>query len=102
MISKILIPSIRARLTEVTTLEEHREQAFLKLAQDRTLNIQSLFKNASAGCMQEQCWQNGTLRFHLHVTETRWGCQPLHAGERPPQPHSILCGLMEVGGFKVY
>lgn len=44
MISKILIASIRARLTEVTTLGECREQAFLKMAQDDTLNIHSLFK----------------------------------------------------------
>lgn len=51
MISKILIASIRARLTEVTTLGEHRKQAFLKLAHDYTLNIQRLFKNA----LQEAC-----------------------------------------------
>lgn len=102
MISKILIASIRARLTEVTTRGEHREQAFLKLAQDHTLNIQSLFKNASAGCTQEQHWQNGALRFHLHTTETRWGWPPLHTGETPAQLHSILGSLMEIGGFKVY
>lgn len=44
MISKILIASIRARLTEVTAPGRQREQPFLKLAQIHTLNIQSLFK----------------------------------------------------------
>lgn len=70
MISQILTASIRARLTEVTTLGEHKEQAFLKLAQNHTLDIYSLFKNTSAGCMQEEHWQNSTLMFHLHTTKT--------------------------------
>lgn len=89
MISEILIASIRARLTEVTALGERREQALLKLAQDHTLNIQSLFKNASAGCMQEQHWQKGALRFQAHATEACWGCRPLHTGKRPAQLHSL-------------
>lgn len=70
MISQILTASIRAGLTELTTLGEHKEQAFLKLAQKHTLDIYSLFKNSSAGGMQEEHWQNSTLRFHLHTTKT--------------------------------
>lgn len=101
MISQILTASVRARLTEVTALGEHREQAFLKLAQNHTRNIYSLFKNASAGCMQEEHWQNSTLRFHLHTTKSHQGCQPMLGGETTAQLHSILHGLMEVICSKV-
>lgn len=101
MISKILIASIRTRLTEVTTLGERKEQAFLKLAQDHTLNIHSLFKNASAGCVHEQCWHNSALRFHLHATETTVDANHC-TQERPSRLHSVLHGLLGADGFKVY
>lgn len=73
MISKILIASIRARLTEVTTPGKQGEQAFLKLAQIHTLNIHSLFKKNKTKWMSHAC------SFQRHV-------KSLRTARREPQP----------------
>lgn len=63
MISKILIASIRARLTEVTAPGRQREQPFLKLAQIHMLNIQSLFKKIK--------WMSHACSFQRHMKSSK-------------------------------